>query len=306
MPTRTHRDTPEDTLSEALGASEAAAVADVARQSTPPTEILVNDHTDAPAELRVYGYDPDEGHHLVETIDLEQRRRHPADKAGTIDVKTPDALIRYVNRHINPGAEDCTLWGDIDAGRIVAILNDHASRNGQDDPGWADHRVVLQMQRSPEWEAWTRLASGMVSQVELAEFLEEHLIEVEEPSGSDLLEVTQTLHVTSGARFKSAMQLHSGEQQLVYEEDVQAQAGRAGNAEVPTDLTVLLRPWIGVERARIEAKFRFRVREGRLAVGVKLLNVEEHSRQAVTAALTSIEENLDLNAIEGTAPPARR
>lgn len=306
MPTRTHRDTPEDNLSETIGASEAAAIADVARQSTPPTEIAVLDHTGEPAEARLYGYHPDEGHQLVETVDLERRRLHPADKAGTVEVKTPEALIRYADRHINVGADDATLWGDIDGGSVVVVLNDHASRNGGGQPGWGDHRVKLQLERSPEWEAWTKIASGLVSQVELAEFLEEHVLEVKEPSGSDLLEVTQTLHVTSGARFKSAMQLHSGEQQLVYEEDVQAQAGRTGNTDVPTDLVLLLRPWIGVERVEVAAKFRFRVREGRLGVGVKLLNLEEHSRQAVTDALAHVQDRLVIDAIEGRAPAARR
>lgn len=308
MPTSTYRkgtdDGPLDTLIGETG-SDAAVVAATARASTSPVEIHVDDHTDRPAELRVYGFDPDDGHQLIDTVDLERRRAHPASKTGDIRVNTPEALIRYARRHLN--VDFSTLWGDIDGGRITVVLNDHGDLvAGQDDPGWADHRASLQLDRSSEWKAWTSICGQELSQVELAEFLEEHLLEVVDPDGSTLLEITQTFHATSDVRFKSSQRLHSGEQQLIYEEDVQASAGATGQATIPTEITVALRPWVGVDPVEVKASFRFRVRAGQLVLGVKLLRLDEVSRDAVSEALAAVAAELDLDPIEGTAPGPRR
>lgn len=245
---------------------------------------------------------------LAEVVAAVKREGKKGRVALTIHsgVATPQALVTYARRHLDERAS--TLWGDIDAGQITVVFNDHADQIGPTDPaaGWADHRAALQLQRPPEWKAWTGIDSRWLSQVDLAEFLEEHLLEVVQPDGSTLLEVTQTFYATTGARFKSSQQLHSGEQRLVYEEDVQARAGRTSHVEVPTDLTVRLRPWLGVDPVYIPAKFRFRVRDGGLSLGVKLLYLDDVSRTAVEDALATVSHELGLPAIQGTAPSARR
>lgn len=303
MSTRMTRQEQEPLQALADATGDAAVIAETARVSTAPTEIVVGPSDGDARELRVHGYHPSEGHRLVEVVDLERLRSCPAEKRGAVKVATPEALTRYVDRHIDH--DTTTVWGDIDAGRITAILNDHG-HTIEGDAGWADHRAELQLQRTPEWNAWTKITGSWLAQVELAEFLEEHLLEVVEPDGSTLLEVTQTFHATTGARFKSSQQLHSGEQRLVYEEDVQASAGRAQHVEIPTDLTVRIRPWLGVDPVDVAAKFRFRVRDGQLALGVKLLYLDDHSRTAVEHALDYVADALSLPAIEGTAPSARR
>lgn len=296
--------TRQDQPTTAVTDTDAEAITRVARSSTAPTEVLVPDDDGDALEARIYGYHPDTGHGLVDVVDLEQERDRPRIKRGDVAVATPKALATYANRHLDH--DRSTLWGDIDAGRIVVVLNDHGAGDGPHDTGWADHRAALQLQRSPEWRAWTGIDSHWLSQTELAEFLEERLLEVHVPDGSTLLEVTQTFHATTDARFKSSQQLHSGEQRLIYEQDVQASAGRTSQVEVPTDLTVRLRPWLGVDPVDIAGKFRFRVRDGQLMLGVKLLHLDDVSRTAVEAALADVAHELVLDPIEGVAPSARR
>lgn len=287
-------------------AGDAATVAAVTAANAQPYRVEVAGAGEAPDHAFLYGYDPKRGHRLIDSLDLEAHRPQPSQKRGDVGVATPQALVTYARRHLDERAS--TLWGDIDAGQITVVFNDHADQIGPTDPaaGWADHRAALQLQRPPEWNAWTGIDSRWLSQVDLAEFLEEHLLEVVQPDGSTLLEVTQTFHATTGARFKSSQQLHSGEQRLVYEEDVQARAGRTSHVEVPTDLTVRLRPWLGVDPVDIPAKFRFRVRDGGLWLGVKLLYIDDVSRTAVEDALATVSHELGLPAIQGTAPSARR
>lgn len=248
------------------------------------------------------GLDGEGGHYILDDTELELLDPTPTSRRGDIRVATPEALVTYAGRHLDPHAT--TLWAEIDHGRITVILNDHGDLEGK--PGWGDHRVALAMTRSPEWVAWSKLAGQWVDQTSLAEFLEEHLLEVSEPDGSTLLEVAQTFHATTNATFKSSQQLHSGEQRLVYEEDVQASAGRSQHTEIPTDLILTLRPWLGVDPVDVKAKFRFRVRSGELALGVKLLYADEVSRTAVEDAAIEVGEQLGLEVIEGVPPVSRR
>lgn len=284
--------------------SDAAATIEAARAAVSPTEITVLDDDSGDVELRLYGWHPDEGAVRIDTVDLEQRRDHPRAKTGAIRVATPEALVRYARRHAH---DVCTtLWADIDAGKLTVVLNDHEDGHEDALAGWGDHRVEMALQRSPEWKAWQAINDRLMGQVELAEFLEEHYLEVLQPDGSTLIEVTQTFHATSGAQFKSAQRLDSGEQRLVYEENIEARAGRNQSTEIPTDLKIGLRPWVGVDPVAVDAKFRFRVRDGGLGLAVKLLRLDEVSRDAVTEACLAVEQELGLDAIEGTVPPARR
>ena len=303
--TRTNQQRPSiDSTVELPPDAEAAAIGRFASAATAPTEITVLDDDDQPLELRVYGVDERGGHVLVDTVELEQHRDEPGVRRGSIEVATPAALVTYARRHLDDHRS--TLWGDIDRGRLTVVLNDHADGEFGHEPGWADHQVSVQMKRSPEWEAWTAINGKPMSQVELALFLEEHLLEIVEPNGSTLLEITQTFHATEGATFKSSQAINSGEQRLTYEQTIEAQAGRNASTEIPTDLTLAIRPWLGVERVPVKAKFRFRIRDGRLVLFVSLLNLEEVSRAAVENALSGVADELDLAAIEGTAPLPRR
>lgn len=195
-----------------------------------------------------------------------------------------------------------TLWGDVNNARLTVILNDHV----EERPDWGDHRAVLTLQPSIEWQAWTNLDGKGQSQEELAEFLEEHLTEVVDPDGSTLLEVTRTFQATTGATFRRAQSMHSGQVQLTWQEEGDAKAGSSGQLEVPREFTIAVRPFIGMDPVRVRGQFRYRVNSGQLVLGFRLLNLEEVRRDAVETILIQVAENLGLTPLQGTAPAARR
>lgn len=280
--------------------TEAAAGAALAAAS-PPTLAPLDPHDqDEPALFTVILRDGQE----VETVDLEKYRYAPRDKRGHVHVHTPDALVAYAKRHLDD--HESTLWADVEAARVTVVLNDHATDLAAVLAGWADHRAELVLRRSPEWKAWSEQNEKGMSQTAFAEFLEENVHVIADPDGATLLEVARTFHATKGARFKSAVSLHSGETQLVYEEQIEAKAGISGDTTVPRDFTVALRPFLGHEPVLVRGRFTYRVREGTLALGYKLLNLDDISRDAVMTIVTDVSARLDLPAIEGTAPGARR
>jgi uncharacterized protein YfdQ (DUF2303 family) len=290
--------------------TEAGTIADLAERAAKVDMHVVDvrDVASDPVERRVYGRGPDGSLVLVDQVDVAQLLRNHANqlpdrRAGTVAVHTPQSLVDYAKRHLD--SDGSTLWGDVDAARITVVLNDHGPSAGH-LPDWGDHRAVLALKASPEWSAWTAINEKWLTQEQLAEFLEEHLAEIVRPDGSDLLEVARTFQATVGATFRRAQSLHSGQVQLTWQEDGEAKAGSSGQMEVPREFTVALRPFAGTDPVEVTGMFRYRVTQGQLALGIRLLNLDDHRRAAVEDVLATVADALALTALEGVAPEARR
>lgn len=297
------------------GDQEAAVVAALALAASPVTNDLniVLDDEGNTVEERVYGWDPTHGRRLVDTVDRERLEAHPRQFTGSIAVHTPKALVAYATRHVDWDFSTC--WVNAENGAVTVVINDHErddrgsgeanAAKGPAKPGWADHRATLQFVRSPEWKAWAEIDGKWLTQADLAAFLEDHLLNVVEPDGTTLMDITRTFHATEGATFKSTHNDGTGQQSIVYEQEING-SSRDGNAAIPTDLTLRLRPWLGVDPVEVDAKFRFRVNGGALVLGVRLIRADQLSRDAVEEAATEVGEQLGLSVIEGDAPKPRR
>ncbi len=93
-----------------------------------------------------------------------------------------------------------------------------------------------------------------MSQEDFALHIEAGLQEIEQPDAADLLEIAQSFHATTGAAFRSAIRLASGEQQFTYEENIEAKAGRSGQLAVPTTFILLVAPFVGEQERQVVAK----------------------------------------------------
>jgi uncharacterized protein YfdQ (DUF2303 family) len=295
------RTTPPETYTAgSTPSTEAAVVADLALAHRPVELVDVTDDDGKVLEQHVYGRDGDGGAQLLNVIDLEMHRDRPRATVGEVNVHTPQALETYADRFLD--SEVSTLWGDVDNARLTIVLNDDTSSV----PAHRDHRVVLKLKPSPEWTAWTAKNQEEFSQEALAEFIEENRHVIVSPSSSTMLEVAQTFQATSGAVFKRAQSLHSGEVRLTYEEDINAKAGAAGETEIPREFVVALRPFAGGDPVEVQAQFRFRVGGGKLILGYRLLNIDDVRRAAVEQILARVADTTGLNPIEGVAPGPRR
>lgn len=298
------------------GTTEAGQIADLAVKASSPAIAVVDSDT----VRHIFARTDDGGYRLATEIDVDGLRRDhdalpPTRLAGLVTVHTPDALVTYARRHLDP--DRSTLWGDVDGARITVVLNDHernrvpadgdqAPEPGTGEPDWADHQATLTLKPSPEWDAWTGHNEKGLSQEQLAEFLEEHLREIVDPDGSTLLEVTRTFQATTGATFRRAQSLHSGQVQLTWQEEGEATAGTSGQLEVPREFTIRIRPFLGTDPVDVRGQFRYRVTNGQLALGYRLLNLDDHRRAAVEDVLEDVADQLSLSPIEGVAPKVRR
>ena len=96
-----------------------------------------------------------------------------------------------------------------------------------------------------------------------------------------MLEMAQSFRVTNNASFRSSKRLASGEQQFMYDETVEAKAGRSGELTVPATFVLLLAPFIGEEERQVVAKLRYRMGGGSFQIGYKLFRPDKVVRDAL-------------------------
>jgi uncharacterized protein YfdQ (DUF2303 family) len=227
-------------------------------------------------------------HYLVATannatlqkIDLEAGLAAPLRKRGTVRVF--DAVS--FNAILSANDEcDTTIYidRDVDNPAIVAVLNG----NGESGPGWGDFRVEIVFRLTPQWRKWKHIDGKMLPQVTFAEFIEENIGDIVSPPGADMLEIAQDLSARRSVDFKSNVRLADGRLQFQNVENMEAQVG-PGQIGIPPSITLGLAPVQGLPPFKVEARFRYRIENGKLTLGVKLQRLEDIMAAVVNDMVT--------------------
>jgi uncharacterized protein YfdQ (DUF2303 family) len=206
----------------------------------------------------------------VERLGAAPKRTH-----GTVAPQTVDDLARYVQRHDDTDAT--TVWVDAEGRAVVAVLNDHAAKAA----GWGDHRAVLTLKLTPEWQRWGRHDGAYLGQEDFAEHIELGLIEIVEPDSAHMLEIAQHIEGTKTAEFQGGHRLQSGAVAIQYVETVAARAGARGDLEIPSRFKLAIAPFLGEQPVEMWARFRYRIRGDKLVLGYVLERPDEVIRQSV-------------------------
>jgi uncharacterized protein YfdQ (DUF2303 family) len=258
------------TLLEARG-DAVNSIIDLAVDSIDPVELDPSKlyHVTLPAGSR--------GEIVDLTDHLAKHAPHPHRVTGTYTPHDVASFVAYVDEHQDPAHS--TIWIDLLAARLVAVLNDHASTA----TGWGDHRAALQLQHTPEWKHWSGKDGQWLTQETFAEHIRDGIMEIVEPDGATMLEIAQTFEGKTKADWKSATRIDNGQVSFVYQEEIQAGAGRQGDLEIPSQLLLAIAPFYGEQPAPIAARFRYRIKEGTLSLGYKLEKPQEVLQRSVNA-----------------------
>lgn len=234
-------------------------------------------------------------HHVVDLEEhLDTFRANPRRKLGAFAAHTGDAFISYMEKHATSTSE---LWADITKRTVTAVIDAHDKSGGE--AGWGEHRLVLQLQHTPGWQAWTAHDGKWLSQVEFAEFLEERVQEVVDPDAATLTEVARTFRATKAATFESDHVLSSGQVQIGYREEITAAAGRKSNVDVPEKFTLGLIPFEGGAPFKVTARLRFSIDGGVLRIRYVLDRPTEYIRTAFSDVVGVIAAGVDAPLFHG-------
>jgi uncharacterized protein YfdQ (DUF2303 family) len=213
---------------------------------------------------------------LQDTEALQKRPRRIRERLrfGTIE-----SFVAYVQAWADPGS---VIFVDEKMRTLRAILDYHAS---DQSPTWCDHQATFTAQISREATAWMGNNTKGLEQIQFAEFLEERIADVVEPAGADLLERALKLQFIQQAVFGSAVRLQSGEFQLQY-----SQENQKGSVELPEKVALGLQIFHSGKAYKIDARLRYRLKEGKVTFHYKLVELEkamEHAFDEITREISA-------------------
>lgn len=241
--------------------------------------------------------------HDLEKYAFRPRRIVEEHKAATLA-----GFIAYYNRFADV---DSVVLVNPETGKFVGRIAYHEARvtmfsgDGDDPiranlPRWNDHAVVFTPKHSPDWTDWKKQDKGFLSQLDFAEFIEDHLECIQKPEGSRVLEAVESLRATKKVEFGSGVNRHNGDLVLSYKSET-----TQGNGEVtlPETMQLAIEPFIGLMRYPIEAQLRYRIKDGQLTLGYKLIRADRVLDAAVQDMIAMVRGTYEAQGNE-LVPPA--
>lgn len=234
----------------------------------------------------------------------DEYRDFPARKRGIVRVTDVDSFAHYYGRHAD---EDSEVFADIGQTTVHAVLDAHRHHDpdGLDEinePRWRDHRLILDLEMTPEWRAWHGNDRTMMSHAQFAEFIEDHIADINPDgpcTGADLLEMAQQFQAVSKVQFSSGTRLATGETQFAYTETIDAKAGLRGQITIPGAFELGIRVFDDLDPYLVKARFRYRMNDGALQLGYHLDDPERKVRDAVQLVVAKVSEACGVTVMSG-------
>ncbi len=228
---------------------------------------------------------------------LGPHRATPKRVHGTVTLTDGVSWLQYFAKH---GGDHSEVYGDVKGSTVTAILNAPASATA---PAWGDHRAILQLEHTDAWRAWTALDGQFVGQTVFAEHIEARTPDLIEPDAGTMLELAQTFQATKGVNFESGSQLANGQRRFTYAETIEGRAGQRGQIDVPTQISLRIQVWRGVDIAvPMTARFRYRITRDGLLLGIVLDRLDDVLDAAWGSLLGDLTAELPVPVLAGRAP----
>lgn len=148
---------------------------------------------------------------------------------------------------------------------VVAIFDYH----GPNQAHHGVHRATLVPPLSEAWKRWVKFCSESFGQAEFAMFLEENSIDVVEPVGADLVEITRGIQATQKGEFKSGMRLNNGSFHMTYSMETTGSIAQ-GDLDIPESITLGIPVFENDDAYRVKAWLRYRIVDGKLLLKLEL------------------------------------
>ena len=227
-----------------------------------------------------------------EVKDTESLLDAPRRKKAHVGISTTPDYINYLKRQ--GSLDSCTIWceADYSIGKVeyTAILNDHMEN--KDGQQWRDHIATYAPAKSVEWKRWNDANAKVMDQMAFANFLETNFSDIASvegyPTGSDMLVMATGLEIIQDSRIKSAVRVQSGGVRVEYVDDANAETAKS--MEVFSKFALGLPVFWGGAAYQVEARLKYKLREGRLSFWYELTRPDktlEDAALSITAAIQS-------------------
>lgn len=207
--------------------------------------------------------------HKIEFID--HINHEPQRMIGNIPLRDATSFITLFNRQ----KRGCSLiYASLDPAGFIAVIDDLLSHeNALDIEGsidnYRDFRLEFKCPASREWKTWTGIDGKHLSQLTLAEFIEDNLPDIIEPDGATMLDTCLEFEASETGAFVSKQRLQCGDHELVWKKET-AQ-GDSGKVKLPERIKIKIPIFENGAEFELEARLRFRIPNGRLELWFELV-----------------------------------
>lgn len=208
---------------------------------------------------------------------------NPRRTVQRVKMITTDSFINYFNRF---SSDDSVIFCNIDAAKFTGIIDYH----DKSTPAWCNHIAEYTCAKTPEWVTWSKKDGIPLGQSAFAEFIEQNLEEIIQPTGAEMLEIATTLKANTNIKFTSGKRLSDGQTQFQYHEEIDGTAGQKGQFKIPDEFKLGMSVFEGGEAYEIRAKFRYRIKDGQVSLWYDLLRPHKTYRAAVDDIFLRIEQ----------------
>lgn len=209
------------------------------------------------------------------------RKTEPDRARGTVKLRDADSFIKFFNYH---KVEESRIYASLQPARFLAVMDDHSSVDSS--RGWREFRADFTVPPSREWVLWTGQDRKPMTQLELAEFLQDNLPDVVEPDGAALLEMALRFEASQTGSFVAAQRLQDGSHDLQWKADNNA----SGTVKLPEHIAISVPVFENTLAVRVQARLRYRLKEGRLAIWYELVRPHKVMEEAFRATWGAVKE----------------
>lgn len=238
--------------------------------------------------------------------DLETLLQRPARIRSTVKLTTAADFVAYVTRFKRPDSTNFVapnLDGVAASKPLVScVLDYHGDKDLQ--PSWCDHHVWFLPTKTPAYELLCALDGKLMDQQEFAQRLRDLARFCASHPAAEIIEVVQSMTLTSSGDFTSLNDEASGSVRLAYTLDVSAKAGtQERRLDVPRKIDFRVPIFIGAEKSTVSAELLYRTPKGagqQVQLGIRLPDRKWVELELVQQLADQIREQTGLMTLVGS------
>ncbi|MEY8688354.1 MAG: DUF2303 family protein [Leptothrix sp. (in: b-proteobacteria)] len=243
--------------------------------------------------LQVLHYAVPKGHDVKELrVDLEAYMPKPRKLQAKAEFHETESFLAYIARHAN---EDSVCWCDFNPQTYSLSFRAVIDEHGKDSAAWRHHVAAYKPRMSAEWQEWKSKDRVGFSQVEFAEWLQDHERDIasvaEHPSCADMLQMATNFQYQEDRRLKSAVRLQSGGVRLDYVAD--ADAGTVESMRMFEKFAIGIPIFHGAPQADLlTSRLKYRLDNGKVRFTYELQRADKAHEKAALDLIQTVRGGL--------------
>lgn len=267
-------------------------IAQTLAQVLPEADIIHKIETGVPGLSVAYAAIPKSCELKELKLDLEKHLPHPRRTEAKARFSTVASFLEYVKRHATEGSVAWCQFNpqtfDLD---FTAVFDEHT----KDAAGWRSHRALFAPDFSAEWKAWKGMDKKAFSQIDFAQWIQEHDDDIAVanglPSSLQMLEMATNFVMNEERTLKSAVRLQSGGMRLTYVAD--ADKGTTEEMRMFERFGLGIPVFHGCPAWSIGARLKYRNNSGKLSFHYELIRADRVHDGAAKELIEQVRAGLE-------------